>query len=137
MEFPEYLDTRDLENLADKALEDARYTDEDDYDEEKLVAGQETLDAMKTALKDFGYDMEDEEVSWGWSQVGDNLHVTLVREDVIGEYWEEKTEEYGILTKDQLKFLEGSVNWDHLAKKQEGVRGTFGTHAGAVSYYIY
>lgn len=136
MKFSDYLDTRELTDIATAALETIADT-ENDNSAEDIEEAKEVLKAMKGALADFGWSVDDHEIPDTWKEVGDNLHVTLVREESIGEYWEEKAEDYGLISKDALKFLGSAVDWDVVAENQEGTQATFLYKGDEITYFIY
>lgn len=135
MKFEDYLDTRDLETAATETLE--TIADTEDATAEEIAEAKELLKAMKTALGDFGWSVEDSEIPWGWREVGDNLHVTLVRDDSIGEYWEERVEDWGLISKEAKEFLGDSVDWEEVAQNQDGTQGTFLYKGDEITYWIY
>lgn len=136
MKFADYLDTRDLEDIAKEALETIADT-ENDNSAEDIEEAKEVLKSMKGALGDFGWSVDDHEIPDTWQEVGDNLHVTLVREESIGDYWEERAEEIGILSKNALEFLGSAVDWDVVAENQEGTQATFLYKGDEITYFIY
>lgn len=146
MEFKPYLDTRDLAKLAAEACEvgQAVIDGDENVTQEEIRDANHTLRSLSNGLKSLGYqDVPAEDMEATWNHIGDSIHVTLVREDTVGEYWSEAAVDFGRLTKDQAEEFDAVIDWDTYAHNQDGVMVNFalpdsyGLNVEPITYYIY
>ena len=146
MDFTPYLDTRELSTLAEEAVAigQALLAGDEGVTDEDIRTANHTLRSMSNALKSLGYqETVAEDVPDLWIQVGDNIHVTLVREDTIGEYWSEASLDFGRLTAAQHEEFSPVIDWDMYARNQGGtvvnfaLPDSYGLNAEPINYYIF
>lgn len=144
MEFPEYLDTRELATLCNDAVDVV--DNPDDYNADELAGAYQTLSAMADAQRSLNlYGFQDVEdggnLADNWRHVEDEIHCTLIREDGIGDYWEEKVVEFGYMTQTAVDLMNYAIDWDKFARGQENVTIVFpdldSTYGRKVTYYIF
>lgn len=117
--YENYLDVRDLAEIAEQCVETLSewdgLSDDDEYTDAR-----ETLDAMKDALTDLdGYQFgtsEDSEVADKWKAVGDNIHVTIINDCYLREYVEEFLSDCGYLPADLPAIIVNNLDWDGIVE---------------------
>lgn len=146
MEFTPYLDTRDLAKLAAEAVEvgQAVLDGDETITQDEIRNANHTFRAMSNALKSLGYqELMAEDLEAKWLEIGNTMHVTLVREDTIGEYWSDSAVEFGRLTSDQFDEFGPVIDWDAYARNQDAVQVNFalpdsyGLNVKPITYYIF
>lgn len=146
MEFKPYLDTRELSEEAQGAVDvgQALLAGDENLTSQEIHEASNTIRAMSNALKSLGYNnFLAEEIPDLWIAVGNNIHVTLVREDTIGEYWSEAAIDFGRLTRDQAEEFESVIDWEAYARNQDGtvvnfaLPDSYGLNAKPINYYIF
>lgn len=146
MEFTPYLDTRDLAKLAAEACEVGRavLAGDENVTQDEIRDANHTIRSLNNGLKSLGYqNVVAEDLETQWLEIGNTIHVTLVREDTIGEYWSDSAVEFGRLTSDQFDEFGPVIDWDAYAKNQDAAQVNFalpdsyGLNVKPITYYIF
>jgi hypothetical protein len=142
MEFTPYLDTRELSKLAEEALVvgQAFLDGDENLTKEEISDDNHTFRSMSSALTSLGYPVtRAEEYPDMWTAVGNSYHVTLVREDTIGEYWKEASLDFGRLNPAQHEEFGPVIDWDAYARNQDATVVNFNDTRKSTTenYYIF
>lgn len=146
MDFTPYLNARELSKLTEAALEigQAFLADPMVPTDEEISEANQILRASANALKSLGYaDIRAEDMPAAWLDIANNTGELLVREDIIGEYWNDSAVEFGRLRKDQYEAFAPVIDWDTYARNQDSTVVNFANDASyglgnkENNYYIF